>query len=409
MCKIKRRILAAVMGAAAMCMAVLAENLAFPAYGAETSKDGIGFAVSHNNDSEKEIAMPAVILNLGNGTTGIYSSTDMLQDGSVLYAYMSSSRENSGYMELSGVAEKMKLSEFIAEAEVGYAVALAQQDQMVKVVCLDYEAKGFIDYETILTVSSEGSEETLAGYEGQVAEIRASIFYPAAVLDQDDNCIGILYDENKVWVFEIQDAGGAGEGETGSGETKTESDETGDRGSDSGDRGSNPGGSGGETGDEAENGGFLKGILDAIKENGYIFAIAGVVAAIIGAAYVIKKKRLSSERSESQPSVQSSTGIYLRGLSGNLSGKIFPIGSEGLLIGRSCDASVRFPGDTKGVSREHCRIYWNNGLLMLQDVGSSYGTFVKGKGQLQAGIPVAIKCGDIFYIGSREQSFVLEM
>jgi len=46
---------------------------------------------------------------------------------------------------------------------------------------------------------------------------------------------------------------------------------------------------------------------------------------------------------------------------------------------------------------------------MLVDEGASYGTFLEGKGKLQENCPVAIKEGDVFYVGSREQAFRVEM
>jgi hypothetical protein len=47
-----------------------------------------------------------------------------------------------------------------------------------------------------------------------------------------------------------------------------------------------------------------------------------------------------------------------------------------IVIGRSKEADLRI--DDPNVSRKHAAIYWNNGRLMLEDLGSTNGTMVNG-------------------------------
>ena len=88
-----------------------------------------------------------------------------------------------------------------------------------------------------------------------------------------------------------------------------------------------------------------------------------------------------------------------------MDGRIYDIGESEITFGRDPASTVRFPADTKGVSRVHCKLFWNNGTLMLMDSGSKYGTFVEGKGKLRELYPVAVQYGDIFYIGEKKNAF----
>ena len=47
-----------------------------------------------------------------------------------------------------------------------------------------------------------------------------------------------------------------------------------------------------------------------------------------------------------------------------------------VIIGRSKEADVRV--NDPNVSRKHAAIYWNNGRLMIDDLGSTNGTMVNG-------------------------------
>ena len=85
-----------------------------------------------------------------------------------------------------------------------------------------------------------------------------------------------------------------------------------------------------------------------------------------------------------------------------MTGQQYAIPDSGkMLIGRSVEANIRYPADTKGVSRNHCQVYWNNGSLQVMDLGSTSGTFLRGKGQLVPNTPVALTDGSTIYLGSK--------
>lgn len=101
--------------------------------------------------------------------------------------------------------------------------------------------------------------------------------------------------------------------------------------------------------------------------------------------------------------------IYLVATGGALNGLSYRIPDSGLLIGRAVEASVRYPADAKGISRSHCRIFWNEGALMIMDLGSTSGTFLRGKGQLQPNVPTALVEGDVIYLGSKQNALSIQV
>ncbi len=73
-----------------------------------------------------------------------------------------------------------------------------------------------------------------------------------------------------------------------------------------------------------------------------------------------------------------------------------------LVIGRSKDScQICFPADTAGVSREHCRVFLGQEGWMLQDLGSTYGTYVDGR-RLGAQECAPIHPGSEIYLGSKK-------
>lgn len=103
------------------------------------------------------------------------------------------------------------------------------------------------------------------------------------------------------------------------------------------------------------------------------------------------------------------TGLFAVGMSGVLQGKQFPIPRQGIVIGRGETADVRYPADARGVSRQHCKVFWKNGVLMLVDLGSTSGTLLRGQGPLTPNVPVPVVEGDIFYIGSKENALTIRL
>lgn len=82
--------------------------------------------------------------------------------------------------------------------------------------------------------------------------------------------------------------------------------------------------------------------------------------------------------------------------SGPTPGVIFPLEGDQLTIGR--DANNGVPINDVEVSRKHSRLTFQGGKYVLEDLGSTNGTFVNG--QRLAG-PAVLKAGDVVSLGEQ--------
>ncbi|MGD8861868.1 MAG: GGDEF domain-containing protein [Myxococcales bacterium] len=81
-------------------------------------------------------------------------------------------------------------------------------------------------------------------------------------------------------------------------------------------------------------------------------------------------------------------------LSGNNVGEMYNVASD-LVLGRGRDADVRIQGD--GISRQHVRLRIEDGSVVLQDLGSTNGSFVNGD---RVSTPRRLEDGDKIQLGS---------
>ncbi len=110
------------------------------------------------------------------------------------------------------------------------------------------------------------------------------------------------------------------------------------------------------------------------------------------------------------PTMPVAQSLSLYGTSGPLEGCAYPLveNNQEILIGRDASTcNLHFPADTKGVSRIHCKLYWSNGLLMLMDLNSSYGTFKENE-KLMPMQPINLKAGDTFYLAEKTNQFKVQ-
>jgi hypothetical protein len=80
-------------------------------------------------------------------------------------------------------------------------------------------------------------------------------------------------------------------------------------------------------------------------------------------------------------------------------------GDPDVLVGRSSDCQIRTAGHS--VSRKHARIGWQDGLYVLEDLGSSNGTFYFTD-RLEPNVPVILEDGVIARCGAFELRFERE-
>lgn len=108
-------------------------------------------------------------------------------------------------------------------------------------------------------------------------------------------------------------------------------------------------------------------------------------------------------RSEAEPAVMTGRLVLVAA-----DGRRYELTDEPVRIGRGEGCRIRLDDASSGVSREHCTVTVRDGVVMLVDNGSVYGTFLQGFGQLEAGKAVPIRRGDVFYLGDRDNSFMLD-
>lgn len=93
------------------------------------------------------------------------------------------------------------------------------------------------------------------------------------------------------------------------------------------------------------------------------------------------------------------THLAVRCLSGPLQGQVYPISQQGLLFGTDVSCALRLPSNTPGISRQHCAIRWQQGVPVLVDLNSSYGTCMANGKRLPPNFPERISAGTRFYLG----------
>src|SRR5690242_5778956 len=89
-------------------------------------------------------------------------------------------------------------------------------------------------------------------------------------------------------------------------------------------------------------------------------------------------------------------------MNGPQAGQCFTVRGEYAHVGRSPDANIRL--DSIDVSRQHLRVSRNGGDLLVEDLGSSNGTYINGA--RLAGTGVA-KPGDRLHVGDIELQYVV--
>lgn len=103
------------------------------------------------------------------------------------------------------------------------------------------------------------------------------------------------------------------------------------------------------------------------------------------------------------------SSLQLDCLSGPLKGQRYVIGAGGLMFGRDTDCHVRFPAETPGISRHHCCIRWQNGMPVLTDLSSTYGTFLADGRQLMPNNPMQLMSGTRFQLSNYGYLFQVVM
>ena len=148
-----------------------------------------------------------------------------------------------------------------------------------------------------------------------------------------------------------------------------------------------------------------------------VIGVIAAVAVIAVAAVVLTRKSrpaaaAAGQPGQFQPPVQAApviagdTGLRVQGISGQFAGRRFAIPGQ-LRIGRDPSRNdLVYPAESQGISGVHCVLVADGGRLLMQDLGSTYGTFVGGN-RLAANSPVELRVGDRFSLGSDRETYVV--
>lgn len=97
----------------------------------------------------------------------------------------------------------------------------------------------------------------------------------------------------------------------------------------------------------------------------------------------------------------------LMGINGEYAGSDVELGAEWIRLGRD-PASCQLVFDAKSsvVSRKHCMVRYDAGrqLFILQDLGSSNGTYLGNGQKLESGRDYELKAGEHFCVGTRDNN-----
>ncbi|MCH5212201.1 MAG: RDD family protein [Oscillospiraceae bacterium] len=103
----------------------------------------------------------------------------------------------------------------------------------------------------------------------------------------------------------------------------------------------------------------------------------------------------------------SGASCRLIGISGEKAGMSFPISGNGLMIGRDTVACQVVMAKSAGVSRLHCLVSYNpaSGMFIVTDRASRYGTFTESGVRITPQKSMALRSGERFYLGSKQNMF----
>lgn len=96
--------------------------------------------------------------------------------------------------------------------------------------------------------------------------------------------------------------------------------------------------------------------------------------------------------------------LCLTCIAGPQRGRTWQSTGQTILLGRDADATVRFSGETKGVSRRHCSVQYTSEGWTVRDLNATYGTFLS-TGRLGGGQEVPLRDGECIYLGSKQVAF----
>lgn len=155
-----------------------------------------------------------------------------------------------------------------------------------------------------------------------------------------------------------------------------------------------------EEGDESEQNeeDELKKREEEEKRMRLLAAAAAAALLAVGAALLLWSKVFSRRKKR----------YWLQGLSGQYAAERYPI-DQSICFGREPGQNnLVFTNRRGGISRFHCRILKENGVLFLEDLNSTNGTYLNGI-KLVPNQPVRLEAGDEFWLATRSERFRIDL
>ncbi len=117
------------------------------------------------------------------------------------------------------------------------------------------------------------------------------------------------------------------------------------------------------------------------------------------------KNKTKNKFKEETKNKEKETAPAVRVIEGSLSGSVFEI-KDKIMIGRDYKrCGIVYPLNENGISSVHCVITADGGDIILEDMGSSYGTFLESGIAVKPSESVRLSRGDKFYLATKENMF----
>ena len=427
---------------ALMVTAAMAVSMLPLAVSAGSGK-GPAVAVSIDGNGDMKSAYAAVAVALDSAPV-VLTSTKFYEGSEFLYAVQTWSEEA---YKMQYVGEFAGMALFAADADSLDAfytsIEGAKQGQKYDLVGLNADGEAVKCTVKVTEISTQADKNGV--YDIAIDDDSSDILSPAAIVE-GNTLVGIRHGSRVISLKQPSGGSGGSDGGSGGGSDGGSGGGSGG-GSDGGSGGGSGGGSddgsgGGSGGSGSDSGGTPGRKSNTDKEEpkkstidtNTLLLIGGGIVVVVVLVLLKQKKKKPEPQPQPQPDpwrqpdnwtpptptmpvnpprpvepvipgpapAPRPVKLYLEIANGPMTGQQYPIPDSGkMLIGRSMEATIRYPADTKGVSRNHCQVYWNNGSLQVMDLGSTSGTFLRGKGQLVPNTPVALTDGSTIYLGSK--------
>lgn len=379
-----------------------------------------GLLLSDDGNGNLTGLSPAVAFSLGDDAI-VWANSDVCTEKSSVYTWMTA--EGDTYEVAGGEAvEEYDVFAALAKGE-GDNACIAEMDSahQGERAYLAYFSDDYEEFKLCYVETEEAYsfDDSLKDYDIYVALLEVAgvpeqgIAFPAAILNGDGSCIGIAFGQTHVRAFHTTEESFYGASSATTTEPVTES-ATEPAAEPTTEPTTKPAAAPTTAAGAAEPEPAPGPGAESDSSKYFMIIIILILAIVLVRSFSSKKN--SGQASAAQEDLGTISlgderkpdgGVKLVGIGGYMDGRVFPVGSHEITFGRDPSCSVIYPGDTKGISRIHCKLFWQNGTLMLMDMNSSYGTYTES-GKLAPMSPLPLHNGEVFYLAEKTNCFKVQ-